>query len=342
MKTILFFAATFLLLLETKILGQTNNNLTPQQILDSSISFCGGQKRITNIKTSDLTYGLTLPDKSMATLSRKIKTGQKYMQSILSWKHAPTTIFYDGKKLTKVEDSLVKQMDDATSVEHAELETYNQIQYAYKVLKYKLIRQADKKFEYVDCYVVDAIDGKGDTITNFFDKTNFRLTMVIYPNGDKSIMTKYIFKDSVLFNSQIINTYRGSEGFYALTLYDNIELNVEISDIWFTCPYKDKVAIPANIRTGEFVSTNGVDTRFLRTGLTQEYRDANNKLDFTRILVWSGPDTFRLADEKSVFNDQLTPESKILVRIISWDKNNYVCQWVAGKYTDTQDYKIKK
>ena len=61
-----------------------------------------------------------------------------------------------------------------------------------------------------------------------------------------------------------------------------------------------------------------------------------------RILQWTNDDTYGLIDEEAIINKDKSPESEILVRIISWDNNSYVCQWMAGKYTDTQDYKIKK
>ena len=49
-----------------------------------------------------------------------------------------------------------------------------------------------------------------------------------------------------------------------------------------------------------------------------------------------------LISEEDVRNNKDSTEATILVRIISWDSNGYVCQWMAGKYSDTQDYIIKK
>jgi hypothetical protein len=96
------------------------------------------------------------------------------------------------------------------------------------------------------------------------------------------------------------------------------------------------------MKTGKFESTNGTTTVFTRTDRMQEYFDEKGVVDLRRFLLWRTADTYGLVDEKAVMENNNTPGSTILVRIISWDEDEYVCQWVAGKYTDTQDYKKKK
>jgi hypothetical protein len=61
-----------------------------------------------------------------------------------------------------------------------------------------------------------------------------------------------------------------------------------------------------------------------------------------RFLHWASNDTYGLIDEKAIQKNDTSPESEILVRIISWNEEGYVCQWIAGKYTDTQDYRLKR
>jgi hypothetical protein len=154
-------------------------------------------------------------------------------------------------------------------------------------------------------------------------------------------MIEYMFKDSVLFNSHIVNTFASSDEKQVLKL-QHVHLNVNISDLWFNCPYSDKVYTPPHIKTGEFVSRNGEKTVFTRTEKSQDYEDDQGKFIMRRFLKWSNEDTYGLIDEKAINNNDTSPESQILVRIISWDDNEYVCHWIAGKYTDTQDYKIKE
>ncbi|MFD2515437.1 hypothetical protein ACFSRY_16310 [Pontibacter locisalis] len=331
----------FLLLISTVAIGQTRDDLTAKHILDSSIIFSGGEERISKIESSSINYLLIQPDESTAIITEKRKIGQKYVQSILSMKHVPQTTFFDGTMVTRVDGSSITQIKDLDVMEEVKLRTYNQIQYGYKALNYELTRLPDKKFNNFDCYVVSAKADNGYTTMNFFDKTNFRLLMVVYPNGNKSLMIDYMFKDSILFNSHIVNTFADSDEKQVLRL-QHADLNVDISDLWFNCPYKDKVYTPPHIKSGEFESTNGDKTVFTRTEKSQDYKDDQGKLIMRRFLKWTNNDTYGLIDEKAIKNNDSSPESLILVRIISWDDKEYVCHWIAGKYTDTQDYKIKE
>lgn len=333
--------ATFIILLSPGILfGQGANSLTSGQILNSSIKFSGGENRIKNIKSADANYLLIQPDKSTAIINEKIKTGQKYVQSVLSLTHVPQTTFFNGKVLSRVDGSFVIHVDSLNKIEEIKLRTYSQLQYGYKVLGYKLTRLPDKKFQNFDCYVLNAEASNGYTTMNFFDKTNYRLLMVVYPSGNKSLMIDYVFQDSVLFNSHIINTFADSNTVQELRL-QQVELNPNVADIWFNCPYEKDVTIPAYIKTGQFESTNGPKTEFIRSANSQDYKDETGKLIGRRFLKWANGDTYGLIDEKAIQNNDTSPESEIFVRIISWNKEGYVCQWIAGKYTDTQDYKLK-
>ncbi|MEB2774484.1 hypothetical protein SYJ56_04155 [Algoriphagus sp. D3-2-R+10] len=330
-----------LLLLSVIALGQSTDELTAEQILDSSIVFCGGEKRIAEIESSSVNYLLVQPDKSTAVVTEKRKSGQKYVQSILSMTHVPQTTFFDGKKLSKVNGSSVIQVDNIKSIEEIKLRTYNQVQYGYKMLNYKLTRLSDKKFQHFDCFVIDAEADNGYITTNFFDKTDFRLLMVIYPNGNKSLMIDYFFKDSVLFNSHIVNTFANSDDKQILKL-QHVHLNTNISELWFNCPYQDSAYTPPHIKTGKFESTNGEKTLFTRTEKSQDYYDDHGKIILRRFLKWANNNTYGLINENAIKENDTSPESEILVRIISWDDDEYVCHWISGKYTDTQDYKIKK
>jgi hypothetical protein len=156
LSTIIFLLASAL------AFGQTAN-LTAEQILDASIAFCGGEKRIAGIQSSSINYLLTLPDESTAIVTEKRKTGQKYVQSVLSTAHVPQTTFFNSNSLTRVNGSSVTRFNDLEAVEEIKLRTYNQVQYAYKALGYKLTRLPDKKFQHFDCYVVNAQTDNGYT-----------------------------------------------------------------------------------------------------------------------------------------------------------------------------------
>jgi hypothetical protein len=330
-----------LLLISVVAIGQKTEILSAKQIVDSSVVFCGGEQGIDEIKSSSMNYLLIQPDKSTAIITEKRKTGQKYVQSVLSMQHTPQTTFFDGNILSRVDATSVTKVKTLESMEEVKLRTFNQIQYAYKVLDYELTRLADKKFNNFDCYVISAKAANGYSTINFFDKTNYRLLMVAYPNGNKSLMIEYIYKDGVLFNSVIINTFTESKEKQVLKL-QHVHLNVKISDLWFKCPYSDKVYIPPHITTGEFESTNGVKSVFVRTEKAQDYIDEKGNITSKRLLKWNSEDSYGLIDDKAIKNKDTSPESQILVRIISWDDDEYVCHWISDKYTDTQDYKIKE
>lgn len=333
----------FLFLLPALLFGQNQNDLTAIQIIDSSIVFCGGESKISKIESSRINYLLRQPDQTTAIINVQVKTGKKYVQSVLSKNHVPQTTFFDGDKISRVNGNSVVHMTNLQPQDEVELKTYNQIQYGYKKLGYKLSRMPDQKFKKFDCFVINATTSNGYETMNFFDKTNFRLIMVVYPNGNKSLLIDYVFKDSVLFNSHILNTFTNSDEIESLKI-QTIELNPTISDMWFKCPYSDKVEIPQFIKTGKFVSSNGADTKFTRTDISMEYIDEKGNVELRRFLTWGivSPDSFGLIDEKALNDNDKSISSLILVRVVSWDETGYVCQWITDTNTDTQDYKLIK
>lgn len=340
---IIKYFISFLIFLPTLSFGQNQEELTASQILDSSLVFSGGELRISKIQSSKINYLLIQPDETTAIINEQLKTGKKYVQSILSKTHVPQTTFFDGEKISRVNDNSITHVTDLQSKEEIKLKTYNQIQYGYKKLGYQLFRLPDQKFKNFDCFVINAAASNGYSTMNFFDKTNFRLLMVVYPNGNKSLMIDYVFKDSVLFNSQILNTFPNSQEVQTLKL-QTIDINPAISDIWFKCPYTDNVMIPKFIKTGKFVSSNGADTRFTRTEISMDYTDEKENIILRRFLSWGivSPDSFGLIDEKTLNGNDKYSKPQILVRITSWDDTGYVCQWITDTQTDTQDYKLVK
>lgn len=334
---------TFLFFLPTLLFGQNQSELTANQILDSSLAFSGGELRISKIESSRINYLLITPDQTTAIINEQVKTGEKYVQSILSKTHVPQTTFFDGDKISRVHGSSIIHATDLQATEEIRLKTFNQIQYGYKKLGYQLSRFPDQKFKNFDCFVVNAAASNGYTTMNFFDKTNFRLIMVVYPNGNKSLMIDYVFKDSILFNSQILNTFSKSDEIQTLKL-QTLEINPTISEMWFKCPYVDKVEIPQFIKTGKFVSSNGADTKFTRTEISMDYLDEKGNIELRRFLAWGmvSPDSFGLIDERAIKDNDKFSKSQILVRVVSWDDTGYVCQWITDTHTDTQDYKLVK
>jgi hypothetical protein len=288
-----------------------------------------------------LTYTTVLPDSSTATIDQKRIEGEKFTQACLSETHTPQTTFFNGKVLTRVNGDSIIRIQKIKTIDEIKLRTFTNLQFGYKALQYKITRLDDHKFKNFDCFVLSATAKNGYTTLNYFDKTNYRLLMVVYPNGNKSLMIEYEMKEGTLINTHIINTFSDSTDNQILKLA-KYKTNRIFSDLWFDCPYDDKIHIPENIIKGHFSSLNGPDTEFNRTDETHDYFDKDGHLILRRFLKWTNNDTFGLISEGDIKNNNRSAESTILVRIISWDSDSYVCQWIAGKYTDTQDYKLKK
>jgi hypothetical protein len=245
-----------LLLCSLMAAAQPSGALTAEQIVDASIAFCGGEARIAQVQTSSINYLMTQPDQSTAIVTEKRKTGGKYVQSVLSKTYLPQTTFFDGKKISSVDGSSLRHVDNPALVGEIKLKTYAQIQYGYKMLRFALARLPDKKFENFDCYVVGAKADGGYTTLNFFDKTNFRLLMVVYPNGNKSLMINYAFKEGVLFNSYIVNTFPGpaeNRGGCAGNGYAALAARAQKAE-----SRPDGTGLPAG-RTGTYPRIAGVD-----------------------------------------------------------------------------------
>jgi hypothetical protein len=332
-----YFYTLLLLIISLFVRGQ-DQNLTAGQILDSSIVFCG---KFTPKKASELTYIAFMPDSSSATIDEKRIEGEKFTQSILSMTHVPQTTFFNGKFFIRINGDSIIKIQKIETIDEIKLRTFTNVQFGYKTLKYKITRLDDQNFNNFDCFVLSATSKNGYTTLNYFDKTNFRLLMVIYPNGNKSLMIEYDMKEGTLINTHIVNTFSNSTGNQILKLA-KYKTNRTFSALWFDCPYNDKIEIPENIKKGHFSSLNGPETEFNRTDKAHEYFDENGNLILRQFLMWTNNDTFGLISEDDIKNNNRSQESTILVRIISWDSDSYVCQWIAGKYTDTQDYKLKK
>lgn len=330
----LFFIHLFL---SQFTIGQ-NNDLTAEQILDSSIAFCG---KLTHGTRSELTFGTLMPDKSTATIDEKRIEGEKYTQCILSMSHISQTTFFNGKTLTRINGDSILEIKQLKNIDEIRLKTYSNLQVGYKMLDYEIERKDDIKFKHFDCYVLRTTSKNGYSTLNYFDKTNYRLLMVVYPNGNKSLMIEYEFKNNILINSHIVNISANSEESQTIKLA-KYKTDRTFSDLWFKCPYIEKVVIPETIKTGTFKSTNGPDAKFIRTSSAQNYSDDTGNKILTRYLKWMNSDSMGLISEEDIKNNNTSPESNILVRIISWDSKGYVCQWMTGKYSDTQDYKLIK
>ena len=113
------------ILLTTSLLVQAQNkNLTAEQILDSSIVFCG---EFIPKKASELTYVALLSDNSTATIDEKRIEGEKFTQCILSMTHVPQTTFYNGKNFTRINGDTLIKIEKIKTIDEIKLRTFTNL-----------------------------------------------------------------------------------------------------------------------------------------------------------------------------------------------------------------------
>jgi len=246
-----------LILITVILISQVNgqDNLTAEAIMNKSIDFCGGMKNISKIKSSSLLYTIIVGDSSRVSLVVKRIVSQKFMNSLLSDKHMPNSTHFNGVTLTTINGDLKLVEDNLDAMEEVKLQTYNLQQVGYKELSYSLKRLDDMDFGHFKCYVVSATGKNGYMTLNYFDKTDFRLIMVIYPKGNKSLMMEYTFKDSVLFNTKIVNVEENDDKI--TWLLNDIENNKTINPLWFDVGNATSTFLPRDIKSGTFISSSG-------------------------------------------------------------------------------------
>ena len=150
--------------------------------------------------------------------------------------HINQTTIYDVRKVTKINGLSLSESKQLKTLDEIKLKTYS---------RYTIERKNDVKFKNFNCYVLKATSKSGYSTLNYFDRKNFRLLMVIYPNGNKSLMIEYEFKNSTLINSHIVNTFANSEEKQIIKL-GKYQTKRKYSDLWFNCPYNKTVLVPEN------------------------------------------------------------------------------------------------
>lgn len=311
--------------------SQSVSNLTAEQIINSSIEQIGGLQKIQSIKTSELAYAFINSDEETASIIEKRNIGNYFTQSILSKQHLSQTTFFNGKKIVKIEGDSINEYNLDKIKDEIELKTYNHIQYGYKELDFSLKRLPDEDFQNFDCYVVKAESKNGYVTINFFDKSSFKLVMIVFPSGDKSLLIEQIEKDKIQYNAHILN--KSANGNVSHLKLLDVKINNPIADVWFQSPYTNSIELPHNIMVGKFkpVNSNSILTR---SEFEQTETYEQNKI-ITTIVEWKSNDAFELKADKNLNANQV-----VLVRIVSWNENEYVCHYMTDKAVGTQEYSM--
>lgn len=322
---------TVLVLVCVHAKGQSNDSLTADQIVEKSIQYIGNAADIEKIKTVESSYCYYQSEKNFISIIEKRTVGQSYMHCILSKKHYPKTTIINNNEACVIENDKITHILDEDKLAIMALKTYTHIQLGYKRLGFTYERLADDDFKNYNFYVVKASNKTGYKTLNYFDKTNFKLLMVIYPNGNRSLEVEDTLINGIKFNKRIINNENGEITERHLV---EAEINKKINDLWFKIPKSNTVVIPENIRVGTFKSIMNSDITLERTKTTQT--EVSNGDNYFMNVNWTRQDTFELTDVKVDPKDK--DPSAILVHIISWDDNHFVCHYMNNTVFGDEEY----
>lgn len=331
------FLILFSFLCWSNITCKAQVDFTAKEILAKSIEFCGGRDSIAKINSSSLIYDLTTGDSGHGSVVEKRIIAKQYMKSVLLPGHVPKSMHYDGTALTGINGGDKTLISDLSEKEEVKLLTYNLPQYGYVELSFVVERIDDQQFNQFDCYVVRATSKSGYTTLNYFDKSNFRLIMIIYPKGNRSLLMGYVFKNNVLFNSKIVNVVNGLE--QSILTLKRIDNNIDINPLWFRVSNTMPYAPPADVKDGAFTSNDG--SVLTRNGAVQT--EQNGSSTFKLFLTWIDTYTYSMAyDEGFLSQKEMKTKDIILVKIVSWNQYGYVCHYYSEGVGGTQDYKKNK
>ncbi len=304
-----------------------NQEFSAQQIIDHSIAYSGGEAALSQIGTLELIYLHLDPEGKSASIVEKRKNNTHLTQSIISQNNDSQTTFYDGKSIVWVRGKSLKKFQDAARPE-IKLKAFSNLLYGYQRLGYSYNRLKDEKFENFDCYVVEAKNADGFATVNFFDKSNFRHLMTIFPNGNKLLATEDSVYDGVRINKHVLET--DSNGKVSQLILVDAKINSGISNLWFTSPFEQSFVVPGDIRFGRFAAV-GTGTVVTRDGKNQT--EISGKATRNLQIDWKSDDMFELRT-----TEQLSGEGTV-VRIVSWNNEGFVCHIMGLTAVGTDEFK---
>ncbi len=321
-------ASLILILFLTQIFNaQDSKEISAKHIVEQSLTYAGGISELSKISTLELIYLHLDPDGKSASIIEKRKGNSHLTQSIISQNNDSQTTFYDGKNIVWVRGKSVKKFADS-SLPEMKLKAFSNILLGYENLGYRYTRLKDEKFDNFDCYVVEAKSKDGYATTNFFDKTNFRHMMIVYPNGNKSLIIEDAGYGAVRFSKHMLNT--DSAGKVSQLILVDAQLNSGVSDLWFSSPYQQDYKLPDHIKFGTFEAV-GSGTIINRNSNSQSETSGASTLALK--VDWIGEDMFELRS-----NEQVKGEGTF-VRIVSWNESQYICHIMGLASAGTGEFK---
>lgn len=265
------------------------------------------------------------------TLSLAVKRMDfdKYYISTLSLGYSNSTTIYNKGKAAITSNQKTQQIIDPLKLEELQLQSYISLDYGYKKLGYKFERQDDQKFQNFDCFVILVSSPLGRATLNYYDKKTGSLIMIIYPSGSKSVFIDFYKTKGITHPSKIliVDTLNAitSSTLTKINYDDNLDSN------WFSIPTAGGVYnAPETFKIGTFKYLNSNDGAIvIREKVKQIEVAGGSKIEYK--IEWSTSNDYLIYRLKnpsaSPTNDNI---EYIKVRIISWTKDKYYCQYITS------------
>ncbi len=252
----------------------------------------------------------------------------KYYISSLSLAYANTTTVYNTGKAALISNKSAQQTLDPLKLEELQLQSYISTEYGYKKLGYTLEREDDQKFQNFDCFVILASSPLGRTTINYYDKKTGNLIMIIYPNLNKSVFIDFYKAKGITYPSKILIV--DTLGSITSSTLTKLNYDETLDSNWFNIPAAGAYKAPETFKTGTFKYLNDKDdAKVVRQETKQTEIAGESKKEYK--IEWGSDNDYliyRLKDSsKSATNDNI---EYIKVRIISWTKNKYYCQYITS------------
>jgi len=309
--------------------GQNSDKtLTASQVIQRAIDSSGGDKIFDLVKNVETISQIVTSKNDTLYFSVKRMSFDKYFISSLSLGYANTTTVYNKGKAALISNQNAQQILDPLKLEELQLQSYISPEYGYKKLGYILERQDDQKFENFDCFTLLVSSPLGRVTINYYDKKTGNLIMIIYPNLNKSVFIDFYKAKGITCPSKIlmVDTLGAitSSTLTKLNYDDNLDSN------WFDIPAAGAFKAPETFKTGTFKYLNSNDdAKVVREGTKQTEIAGRSKKEYK--IEWSTNNDYliyRLKDaSKSPTNDNI---EYIRVRITSWTKHRYYCQYITS------------
>lgn len=328
LTTRLFLTAIIVFFVSLTYGQNSDKTLTASHIIQRAIDSSGGDKIFDLIKNVETISQIVTSKGDTLYFSVKRMNFDKYYISSLSLGYANTTTVYNKGKAALISNANAQQILDPLKLEELQLQSYISLEYGYKKLGYTLEREADQKFQNFDCFVVLASSPLGRTTINYYDKKTGNLIMIIYPNLNKSIFIDFYKAKGITCPSKILMV----DTLGAITSSTLTKLNYDetLDTNWFNIPTAGLYKAPKTFKTGIFKYLNSTDdAKVVREETKQTEIAGASKKEYK--IEWSTDNDYLIYRLKNAANPPTNDNIEyIKVRITSWTKNKYYCQYITS------------